>query len=80
MEDVNIEAMPRLGWTFNAFWAAAQLRLTIADCVHLLMPGSPYHRRLLECLPPAPQVRVGRIAPDTFRRSDSDSGFLGATA
>ena len=43
-ESVNIEAMPRLArWTFNAFWAAAQLGLTIADCVHFLMPGSPYH-------------------------------------
>jgi Type IV secretion-system coupling protein DNA-binding domain len=51
-ESVNIEAMPRLArWTFNAFWAAAQLKLTIADCVHFLMPGSPYHTRLLACLP-----------------------------
>lgn len=51
-EDVNIEAMPRLArWTFNAFWAAAQLGLTISDCVHFLMPGSPYHHQLLRCLP-----------------------------
>lgn len=51
-ESTNIEAMPRLArWTFNAFWAAAQLNLTIADCVHLLMPGSPYHRTLLDLLP-----------------------------
>jgi hypothetical protein len=51
-ESVNLEAMPRLArWTFNAFWAAAQLKLTIADCGHLLMPGSPYHAPLLECLP-----------------------------
>src|SRR4029079_4021821 len=51
-ESTNIEAMPRLArWTFNAFWAAAQLGLTIADCVHFLMPGSPYHKRLLGCLP-----------------------------
>lgn len=51
-ESVNIEAMPRLArWTFNAFWAAAQLGLTISDCVHFLMPGSPHHARLLECLP-----------------------------
>lgn len=51
-ESVNIEAMPRLArWTFNAFWAAAKLGLTIADCVHFLMPGSPHHARLLECLP-----------------------------
>ena len=51
-ESVNIEAMPRLArWTFNAFWAAAQLGLTIADCVHFLMPGSKYHTDLLKCLP-----------------------------
>jgi hypothetical protein len=52
-ESVNIEAMPRLArWVFNAFWAAAQLGLTIADCVHFLMPGSPYHAELLQRLPP----------------------------
>ena len=52
-ESVNIEAMPRLArWTFNAFYAAAILGLTIADCGHLLMPGSPYHEPLLNCLPP----------------------------
>jgi hypothetical protein len=52
-ESVNIEAMPRLArWVFNAFWAAAQLGLTIADCVHFLMPGSPYHSDLLLRLPP----------------------------
>lgn len=51
-ESVNIEAMPRLArWTFNAFWAAAQLGLTISDCSHFLMPGSPYHRALLDLLP-----------------------------
>jgi TraM recognition site of TraD and TraG len=48
----NIQEMPRLAmWTYNAFWAAAQLGLTIADCVHFLLPFSPYHKRLLECLP-----------------------------
>lgn len=48
----NLEEMPRLGrWLFNSFWAAAQLGLTIADCVHFLMPGSPYHDQLLLCLP-----------------------------
>lgn len=52
-ESTNIEAMPRLArWTFNSFWAAAQLGLTIADCGHLLMPGSPYHAAILNCLPP----------------------------
>ena len=53
-ESVNIEAMPRLArWTFNAFWAAAQLGLTIADCAHFLMPGSPFHAPLLQMLPGA---------------------------
>ncbi len=52
-ESVDIEKMPRLArWTFNAFWAAAQLGLTIADCGHFLMPGSKYHKQLLDCLPP----------------------------
>lgn len=61
-ESVNIEAMPRLArWTFNAFWAAAQLGLTIADCVHLLMPGSDYHRALLERLPPRLQAEWTEI-------------------
>ena len=51
-ESVNIEAMPRLArWTFNAFWAAAQLGLTISDCSHFLMPGSPFHAPLLQMLP-----------------------------
>lgn len=50
--DQNIQEMPRLAmWTYNAFWAAAQLGLTIADCVHFLIPGSPFHRPLIECLP-----------------------------
>lgn len=50
----NLEEMPRLGrWLFNSFWAAAQLGLTIADCVHFLMPGSPYHEQLMQCLPDA---------------------------
>lgn len=52
-ESVNIEAMPRLArWVFNSFWAAAQLGLTISDCVHFLLPGSPYHEALLNLLPP----------------------------
>jgi hypothetical protein len=51
-ESVNIEAMPRLArWVFNSFWAAAQLGLTISDCVHFLLPGSPYHAALLNLLP-----------------------------
>jgi hypothetical protein len=52
-ESVNIEAMPRLArWVFNTFWAAAQLGLTISDCAHFLLPGSPYHAALLDLLPP----------------------------
>ncbi|CAK9076189.1 TraG-D_C domain-containing protein (Fragment) [Durusdinium trenchii] len=52
-ESVNIEAMPRLArWVFNCFWAAAQMGLTIADCVHFLLPGSRYHEPLLKMLPP----------------------------
>lgn len=52
-ESVNIEAMPRLArWVYNSFWAAAQLGLTIADCGHLLMPGSRYHQPILNALPP----------------------------
>ncbi len=48
----NLEEMPRLGrWLFNSFWAAAQLGLTISDCVHFLMPGSPFHAQLLNSLP-----------------------------
>jgi TraM recognition site of TraD and TraG len=51
-EDVNIEAMPRLArWVFNAFWGAAQLGLTISDCVHFLTPSSPLHSQLLSMLP-----------------------------
>lgn len=52
-ESTEIQAMPRLArWMFNAFWAAAQLGLTISDCVHLLNPGSQFHASLLNCLPP----------------------------
>jgi hypothetical protein len=78
-EDVNIEAMPRLArWTFNAFWAAAQLGLTVADCVHLLLPGSKYHAGLLKCLPQRLEAEwaeiidargeVGRILESTRNR------------
>lgn len=51
-ESVNLEAMPRLArWTFNSFWAAAQLGLTIPDCDHFLLPGSDYHSHFLDLLP-----------------------------
>jgi len=69
-ESVNIEAMPRLArWTFNAFWAAAQLGLTIADCVHFLMPGSPFHEPLLALLPPRLQAEWREIT--TSRSSEA---------
>ena len=48
----DISAMPRLArWLFNSFWGAAQLGLTIGDCVHFLRPHSPIHRQLIEALP-----------------------------
>ncbi|MFO0945625.1 MAG: type IV secretion system DNA-binding domain-containing protein [Planctomycetota bacterium] len=63
-ESVNIEAMPRLArWTFNSFWAAAQLGLTISDCNHFLMPGSDYHKALLACLPPRLAAGGRRCCP-----------------
>lgn len=82
-ESVNIEAMPRLArWTFNAFWAAAQLGLTIADCVHFLMPGSPYHGALLRLLPPGLQAEwaeltgPGRSSAEAQRTLDSSRNRL----
>lgn len=49
----DIGQMPRLArWVFNSFWAAAQLGLTVADCGHILNPGSPYHGPILDALPP----------------------------
>jgi hypothetical protein len=61
-ESTNIEAMPRLArWTFNAFWAVAQLGLTVSDCVHLLLPASPFHKPLMRLLPPALQAEWREI-------------------
>ncbi len=61
-EDVNIEAMPRLArWVFNAFWGAAQLGLTISDCVHFLTPSSPLHSQLLGMLPPRLQFEWSEL-------------------
>lgn len=58
----NIEEMPRLArWVFNAMWAAAQLGLAVADCVHLLMPGSDYHEPLIRLLPPLLQAEWAEI-------------------
>lgn len=51
-ESQEIEAMPRLArWVFNAFWSAAQLGLTVSDCVHFLTPGSTIHGTLVSLLP-----------------------------
>lgn len=61
-ESMNIEAMPRLArWTFNAFWAVAQLGLTIADCAHLLVPGSPYFPLMMQRLPQSLQAEWAEI-------------------
>lgn len=81
-ESVNIEAMPRLArWTFNAFWAAAQLGLTIADCVHFLMPGSDYHGALLDALPQSLQaewrdITQARSSQEAIRILDSSRNRL----
>lgn len=48
----DLREMPRLArWLFNSFYACALMGLTIADSVHLLLPGSSYHRPLLAALP-----------------------------
>lgn len=48
----NVAEMPRLArWMFNSFFACALLGLTIADSVHLLLPGSELHKPLLKILP-----------------------------
>ncbi len=58
----NIEETPRLArWIFNVFWAAAQLGLTVADCAHLLMPGSPLHDPMLRLLPAMLQAEFREI-------------------
>jgi hypothetical protein len=51
-ESTNIEAMPRLArWTFNAFWAAARLGLTVSDAEYLLLPGTDLHNAIMRRLP-----------------------------
>ncbi len=48
----DLSAMPRLArWLFNSFWAAAQLKLTIGDCIHFLRPRSDLHPALVRMLP-----------------------------
>lgn len=50
--DQDLSSMPRLArWLFNSFWGAAQLGLTIGDCIHLLRPRSPFHKPLVGILP-----------------------------
>ncbi len=79
-ESTNIEAMPRLArWVFNSFWAAAQLGLTIADCVHFLMPGSTHHAGLLQLLPEQLQAEwreIMRGGQDAVRILDSSRNRL----
>jgi TraM recognition site of TraD and TraG/Helicase HerA, central domain len=51
-ESTNIEAMPRLArWTFNSFWAAARLGLTVSDAEYLLLPGTDLHNAIMRRLP-----------------------------
>lgn len=50
----DLSDQPRTAtWMFNTLWAEAKLNLTVADSFHLIYPGSPYHRPLLDALPPA---------------------------
>lgn len=71
-ESVNIEAMPRLArWTFNAFWASAQLGLTVSDCIHFLTPGSRQFTALLPLLPErlrAEWEELVRVSPTEMGR------------
>lgn len=49
----SLDEKPRLArWMWNAFWSVAQLGLTIADCIHFIMPGSRHHQGLIKLLPP----------------------------
>lgn len=77
----NLEEMPRLGrWLFNSFWAAAQLGLTISDCIHFLMPGSPYHAQMLNALPEALRIEwsdlVGTRSAEVSRILESTRNRL----
>ena len=58
----EIAQMPRLGkWVYNSFAAASNLGLTISDCWHFLLPGSPYHHQLINILPPRLQAEWTEI-------------------
>ena len=71
-ESSNLEGMPRLArWTFNAFWAAAQMGLTVSDCAHLLSRGSDFHAPLMKMLPKGLQYEwqeVLRSSPQDVTR------------
>ncbi len=61
-ESQDLGQMPRLArWLWNCFWAAAQMGLTVADCEHLLLPASPYHRPLLDILPDRLRYEWGEL-------------------
>jgi hypothetical protein len=48
----DLQQMPRLArWLFNCFYACALMGLTVADCIHLLLPKTDLHKRLMNCLP-----------------------------
>jgi hypothetical protein len=68
----NLEEMPRLArWLFNSFFACALMGLTIADAVHLLLPGSRYNRALLDALPPRLKHEWGdlfKVSPNEVSR------------
>ena len=51
LHPVTAAMLVAIGWFFNALWAAAQLGLAVADCVHLLLPGSDLHAPILRALP-----------------------------
>jgi len=77
----NLEEMPRLArWLFNSFYACALLGLTIADTIHLLLPGSPLQRQLLGCLPPRLQYEwqelVGAKSAEVTRILESTRNRL----
>lgn len=61
-DNQNLDEMPRLArWLQNAMWGAAQLGLTVSDCSHLLLPGSRYHKPMLDALPPLLRAEFAEI-------------------
>ncbi|MFO0966140.1 MAG: hypothetical protein U0793_11230 [Gemmataceae bacterium] len=52
-ENQNVADQPRtFTWLFNALYAEALMNLAVSDAFHLIYPGSPYHRAMLNALPP----------------------------